>query len=163
MIIEHQSFVWHIPKMASSLTVTISNTSPVLQTYFFPEIILDKDYNYSCALLDLIIKSDDSALQNITKLDILRINCDIISGSYINGERVHAIHQFATSASHMKDRIFVEIPKNLNYFPIKTKNIQSIQICIVASDGNLISLQGAEIICRINIKRDSIEKIASIC
>lgn len=152
--------------MTSLLTITFSNnSSSVLQTYFLPEIMLDELYNYSCALLDFIIKfKEDAAAENLVKLDILRINCDIISGSYINGERCHVIHQFATSTSHMKGRILAEIPKNLNYFPIKSKNLRSIQICIVDQEGKLIDFQGAEAICRINIKRDSIiEKTTSTC
>lgn len=157
MIIIVQSFLEHISKMTSSLTITFSGTSAVLQSYFLPEIVLDEDCEYSCALLDLIIKTkthDD--LNKIMKLHhIVRINCDVISGSYIKGERKHTIHQFATGASHVKDQILVEIPKNLNYFPIKTKNLGSIQISIVNQEGNLVdNIHSADIICRIHIKKD---------
>lgn len=142
--------------MTSFLTITFSNTSPVLQTYFLPEIMLDKDCDYSCAFLDLIIKTKNKTdLKEIAKLDVLRIDCDVISGSYINGERQHTIHQFATSTSYMKDQILVEIPKNLNYFPIKSNNLHSIQISIVDINGNLFNIYGCDITCRINIKRDS--------
>lgn len=141
--------------MTSSLTITFSGASSVLQSYFLPEIMLDEECDYSCALLDLIIKAQkDTDLDEILKLNIIRINCDVISGSYIKGERRHAIHQFATGASHVKDQILVEIPKNLNYFPIKTKNLSSIQISIVNQEGNLADIHSADIICRINIKKD---------
>lgn len=144
--------------MTSSLTVTFRGTSSVLQSHFLPEIMLDADFDYSCAFLDLIIKTTDkdgAALRKIAKSDVLRINCDIISKSYINGERWHTIHQFATGASHMKGQILVEIPKNLNYFPIKYKNLHSIQISIVDRAGKLLDIHGGEINCRINIKRDN--------
>lgn len=143
--------------MTSLLTIVFSNTSSsVLQTHFLPEIELEEDYNYSCALLDLIIKTKTATdLTAITtKSDILGINCDVISGSYINGERRHTIHQFATSASNVKGRILAEIPKNLNYFPIKSKNLRSIQISIVDQGGNLVDIKGGEIFCRINIRKD---------
>lgn len=151
--------------MTSSLTITFCNTSSVLQTFFLPEIILDEDCDYSCAFLDLIIKAkNDIDLKTIAESDVLHINCDVISGSYINGERQHTIHQFATCTSRMKGRILAEIAKNLIYFPIKSNILQSIQISIVDKNGNLIDIKGGDIICRINIKRDSInEKAYSKC
>lgn len=143
--------------MTSSFTVTFSGTTAVLQAYFFPEIILDEDCEYSCALLDLIIKNNPTFdLKEIVNLNVLRVDCDIISGSYINSERKHTIHQFATSASYVKGQTFVEIPKHLNYFPVKTRNLCSIQISIVDQQGNLVNINGGEIICRVNIKRDTI-------
>lgn len=168
----------YIMIMSSSITVTFSGKSSVLQSYFLPEIILDADCDYSCALLDLYIKNKNEAdLRRIVELSVVRINCDIISGSYINGERSQTIHQFATSTSvvkghkavkkqsgasevslDVKDQTFVEIPKHLNYFPIKSKNLSSIRISIVNQDGNLVDIDGAYIICRINIKRDINEK-----
>lgn len=142
--------------MTSMLTATFRGTSSVLQSYFLPEIMLDGGYDYSCAFLDLIIKTkDDAAIKNIVKSDVLRINCDVISDSYINGQCWHTIHQFATSASRVKDRILVEIPKNLNYYSIKLKNLNSLQISIVDNSGKLLDIDNVDIICRINIKRDS--------
>lgn len=143
--------------MTSSLTITFSGTSSVLQTYFLPEITFDADCEYSCALLDLIIKknNDKTNLSDIVKLSVVHIDCDIISGSYINGKRNHTIHQFATSASLVKGQTFVEIPRHLNYFPVKTKNLYSIQIAIVDQQGNVANITGCDIICRIKIKRDT--------
>lgn len=143
--------------MTSLRTIAFSGTSSVLQANFFPEITIDSDSNYSCALLDLIIYDSDD-LGKIKKLEVIRIECDIISESYINGERTHTIHQFATRASSANNKTFVEIPKHLNYLPVKTKNLRSIQISITDRMGKLVDISGLKIICRINIKRDKIEK-----
>lgn len=144
--------------MTSLITVNFSSSSAssVLQAHFLPEIILDEDYDYSCAFLDLIIKTkSETDLKELAKLDVLRINCDVVSGSYINEERRHTIHQFATSASHMTGRILVEIPKNLIYFPIKFKSLRSIQISIVDQNNKLININSdCDIFCRINIRRN---------
>lgn len=142
--------------MTSSLVVAFSGNSSVLQSIFFPAITLDADSNYSCALLDLII-DDSNAVDKIKQLDLIRIECDIIFGSYINGERSHTIHQFATSSSHVNNKTFVEIPKHISYLPLKTKHLQSIQISIVDHKGKLVNI-GGNINCRINIKRDNNEK-----
>lgn len=143
--------------MTSSLTITFSGSTPVLQANFLPEITLDDGYEYSCALLDLIIKNA-SELDKILELKVIHVDCDIISGSYINGERNHTIHQFATNTSLAKGQTFVQIPKHLNYFPIKSKSLSSIQISIVDHSGKQVNINRGEIICRINIKR--VEKTA---
>lgn len=144
--------------MTSSLTVAFSGTSSTLQAHFLPEIILDVDCDYNCALLDMIIINCKN-LSEIKKLNSLNIDCNIISNSYINGKLSRRIHQFATSLSHVEGETFVEIPKQLNYFPIHSKRLSSIQISIVDCSGELANISG-DIICRINIKRDISKKSA---
>lgn len=135
--------------MTSLLTLAFSGNSSKLQSDFLPEIILEEQYEYSCALLDLNIKNNNST--KIDFLGVICIDCDIISGSYINGERKQSIHQFAVSTSLEHGQTFVEIPKHLIYFPIKTKNLRTIQISIFDQDGKLIE---GDISIRINIKRE---------
>lgn len=145
-------------KMTSSLTVTFTGKTAVLQANFLPEITLDEKSDYSCTLLDLVIKN----VGDINKIsNVIRVDCDIISDSYINGERGHAIHQFVSSASRTKGQSIIEFPKHLNYFPVKIRNLRSIQISIVDQNGELIKLNGGDIICRINIKRD--KKLFEAC
>lgn len=140
--------------MTSVLTVALSgsNTS-TLESNFFPEVQLDDDeYEYSCALLDLIVKNVDTS-NEFLKSGVVRIHCNIISGSYINGLQCTAIHQFAVSASKVKQETLVEIPIHLNYFPLKIrKNLRSIYISIVDKKGQPLNIKG-DISCRINIKR----------
>lgn len=141
--------------MTSSLTITFSEDKSVLQSNFHPEIMLNEEYDHSCALLDLVVKAksvDD--LKKILDSEVKYIKCDIISGSYINGMQNHAIHQFTRSTPIVKGDTFVEIPKHLNYFPVKSKILQSIQICIVNKNGEPIDIYSAHIICRIHIKRE---------
>lgn len=145
--------------MTSSLTVSFTGTSSVLQAHFLPEITLDEEAEYNCALLDLIIKNSKD-LDELIKLGVIRIECDIISGSYINGGRNQVIHQFATCTSHVNGQTFVEFPKNLNYLPVKTKNLRSIQISILDHNGKPVNITSDEIICRINIKRENNKKSA---
>lgn len=88
----------------------------------------------------------------ITNIDIIRIECDIVSGSYINGKLSHTIHQF----SHCKvdpGYKFIEVPRHLIYLPVKEKHLQSIQIAIVDQNGRLINFRGEQISCRIHIKK----------
>lgn len=142
--------------MKSSLTVAFTGTSSILQASFLPEITLDEEC--SCALLDLaitnnIINDNNDKTEKKFEFETVRIICDIISNSYINGKQSHIIHQFIKSTSLVKGNTFVEIPKHLNYFPVKVKSLHSIHISIVDENGDLVNVNGCDVICRINIKR----------
>lgn len=153
-----QLLVCGISKMASMLTITCTGTSSILHSRFFPEIFLDAESNYNCALLDLII-NDCEVVDKIIKLGLIRIECDIVSHSYINGKQSHTIHQFATGTSYWKGNTFVEIPRNINYLPIKkTENLRSIQISIIDQSGKLVDINEGKITCRISIKKGSKDK-----
>lgn len=88
----------------------------------------------------------------ITEIDVIRIECDIVSDSYINGQNCHTIHQF----SHCKvspGYKFIEVPQHIVYLPIKEKQLRTIQISIVDQRGNLVDFRGEQISCRIHIKK----------
>lgn len=142
--------------MSSSITAAFIGSSTELHADFLPEIMLDEQYDYSCALIDLYIRNTTASKINIK--DVLRIDCDIISGSYINGMRKQTIHQFVASASLDSGQTIRESPTNLNYLPVKNKILRSIHISIVDSNGVLLNFAGANIICRINIKRENRRK-----
>lgn len=101
------------------------------------------------------IKNDvywSNTIVRITDIDVIRIDCDIVSGSYINGKHCHTIHQF----SHCKvspGYKFIEVPQHIVYLPIKEKQLRTIQISIVDQDGRLIDFRGEQISCRIHIKK----------
>lgn len=45
-------FVFSLEHIMTSITLTLTGNSSLLNTYFHPEIELDSRYNYSCCLLD---------------------------------------------------------------------------------------------------------------
>lgn len=96
-------------------------------------------------------KYQSNDIVRITQLDVIRIECDIVSGSYINGKPCRTIHQFSNckvSPGHK----FIEIPRHIIYLPIKQNRLSSIQISVVDQSGNLIDFRGEQISCRIHIK-----------
>lgn len=88
----------------------------------------------------------------ITNIDLIRVECDIALGAYINGKQSHTIHQFSHCNVDPGYK-FIEVPRHLIYLPIKEKELRSIQISIVDQNGHLVDFRGEQISCRIHIKK----------
>lgn len=90
-------------------------------------------------------------IPNIHDLTTIRINCDLITGSFHNGIPTHTIHEFSPQVD--AEYKIIEQPKNLIYLPVVRRRINSISISTVDRSGRLIDLHGKQISCRIHIKR----------
>lgn len=88
---------------------------------------------------------------NILSTTVVRIECDVVSGSYINGTSSHIIHEFAPNVP--PGYRIIEIPKNVIYFPVNQNNISSINIRILDINNNLINLRGEEVQLYLHLKR----------
>lgn len=138
----------------STIAITLNGTSSHIQANLLPALLLDEHSEYQCALIDLIIhKGTDKDIAKIATLAVLYVQCDIATGSYINNGPSHSIHQFAASTSRVKGQTLVEIPQHLIYFPMKIKNLYSVNISLVDSKGEQVDIGGSTLTCRINIKR----------
>lgn len=94
--------------------------------------------------------SDD--IVRISNVNIIRIECNIVSGAYINGNACHSLFEFASNKVTIGHKI-IEQPSNVVYMPVAAKRIDFIQLSIVDQDGELIDFRGEDITCRIHIKR----------
>ena len=86
----------------------------------------------------------------ILKINALRIECNITTGAYINGQRVHTIHEFFPAVP--PGYKIIEVPSNVIYLPITVKSIDHIQLRIVDQNGKLINFRGEIISIRLHIK-----------
>ena len=86
----------------------------------------------------------------ILKVNSLRIDCNIIDGSYVNGQKVYAIHEFFPAVA--PGYKIIEIPKEIIYLPIRSNVIDNIQIRIVDQDGDLVDFRGETITVRLHLK-----------
>lgn len=89
----------------------------------------------------------------ISNQDVIRIECNIVSGSYMNGKLCHSIYEFASNKVAVGYKL-IEQPKNIIYLPVVQRRINNIQISITDQNGELIDFRGENIICRIHIKKD---------
>lgn len=88
---------------------------------------------------------------NILSTSLVRIECDIINGSYINGKSSHIIHEFAPNVP--PGYRIIEIPKNTIYFPVNRDTITSINIKILDENNNLVDLRGEEVNLYLHLKK----------
>lgn len=79
----------------------------------------------------------------ILSTTVLRIECDIIRGSFVNGKPGHIIHEFAPNVP--PGYRIIEVPKNIIYFPVNQNNIGSINIKILDNNNNLVNLRNEEV------------------
>jgi hypothetical protein len=86
----------------------------------------------------------------IMKVNSIDVTCNIIQGSYRDGENTHILHTFyPTVAPGFK---IVEKPQNLVYLPLNTSFISDIVVNILDQDGNHIDFRQEPITIRIHIK-----------
>lgn len=88
---------------------------------------------------------------NITSINAIRVECNIVSGSFFNGKSTHTIHEFYPAVD--PGYKIIEAPKNLIYLPVVGRTIQTLHFDIVDQNGNLIDFRGETITCRIHIKK----------
>lgn len=88
---------------------------------------------------------------NILKVNVIRIECGIVQGSYLNNQPSHTIHEFSPRVP--PGYKIVEVPQNVIYFPVTVKSIQTLGISIVDQNNRLINFRGETITVRLHIKK----------
>lgn len=91
-----------------------------------------------------------SETANIANVNTINIACNIVDGSYANGEKIHLLHTFYPSVP--PGFKITERPQNLLYLPLNTSYISDIVVNIVDQAGRLVDFRGETIAVRLNIK-----------
>ena len=88
------------------------------------------------------------------KVRIIRIDCNIISGAYLNSTEIHTLFEFDIDVEPgYKIR---KEPQNNIYMPIIPDGRQfldNISICLLDDDGDLIDFRGEKIIGKLKLKQ----------
>lgn len=119
---------------------TIDSIGPVLG--FTPEHVFRPNSHHR-----------SNKIVNIQQMNNLRVDCDLITGSYHNGKGTHTIYEFDVSVD--PGYKICEQPKHLIYLPVVRQRINTVNITIVDHKGEPVDFRGENITCRIHIKRDS--------
>lgn len=102
-------------------------------------------------ILESNVKHESDLTVQISKVNALKIDCNIVTGSYSNGNPGHTLHEFYPTVE-MGYKI-VEVPTNVIYLPVTTRSISNISIRIVDQDGHLVDFRGENITLRLHIKK----------
>ncbi|XP_075213704.1 uncharacterized protein LOC142319915 [Lycorma delicatula] len=154
----------------------ISGNLSLLHTTFFPGLDLDlTDGEWELALINLTtynsIPNDSLApllgfeqaclAENIwhmsskpvaiNNVNALRVECNLIRGSYTNGSEGHVLHEFTLSVP--PGFKIIESPKNIIYLPVNTRNINEITLRFTDQNGKLINFRGETITVRLHLRR----------
>lgn len=88
---------------------------------------------------------------SINKVDVIRVTCNIVRGSYRDGIEGHVLHEFYPLVG--PGFKIVEIPKSLIYLPIyKQNSLSEFYIIIEDQDGNPVNFRGETINLRLHIR-----------
>lgn len=100
------------------------------------------------------VKHKSDKRVNISKVNAIRIECNIITGSYVNNKSVHTIHEFAPSVQ--PGYKIIEVPRNVIYLPVSVKQITSVTLKIVDQDDNLVNFRDELITVRLHLKPNNV-------
>lgn len=88
---------------------------------------------------------------DILKLNVIRVECNIIKGAYLNNKPVHTIHEFLPKVP--PGYKIIETPQNVIYFPIAAKSIHDLNLSFVDQENIPINFRGETITVRLHIKK----------
>lgn len=104
---------------------------------------LGKILGFGVEVVKANINTESQYPVSILATTIVRIECDIVSGSYVNGRASHMIYEFVPNVP--PGYRIIEIPKNLIYFPVNHNSISSINIKLLDANNKEVNLRGEEV------------------
>nr|DAC81273.1 TPA_asm: penton [Bos-associated insect adintovirus 2] len=88
---------------------------------------------------------------NITSVNSINIECNLVTNSYNNNKPVHVLHMFYPNV--LPGEKIIENPSNVIYLPINTHYINEIQLKITDQDGKFINFNKELITIRLHLKK----------
>jgi hypothetical protein len=87
-------------------------------------------------------------------VNIIRLECDIIGGTYLNGDEEHILHEFSIRVS--PGYKIIEVPRNVIYLPVTVNEIGSVTVKLIDQNGHKINFKTEEeISIRIHLKPEN--------
>lgn len=117
---------------------------------FRPSDSIGRLLGFTRRLLEANSRHSSDLPVTILKINALRVECNITTGAYINGQKVHTIHEFFPSVP--PGYKIIEVPSQVIYLPVAVKSIDQLQLRIVDQDGHLVNFQGETITIRLHVK-----------
>lgn len=88
---------------------------------------------------------------NIIKVNTIRVECNIVRGSFENGKEGHVLHEFfPTVGTGYK---IVEVPNTIIYLPVNVRRINNLTVSLIDQDGQLLNLRRETLSLRLHLRR----------
>lgn len=88
---------------------------------------------------------------DVSKVNVIRVKCNIIRGAYLNSGSSHAIHEFSTRVP--PGYKVIESPQNVIYLPVTVMRLQTLNLSVVDEDNNLIDFRGETVTIRLHLRK----------
>jgi len=112
----------------------------IASTLGFKPRILWSGYNLSDNIVD------------ITKINLLLVNVDIISGGYVNGARSPAIYSFDPNRVSPGYKLEERPSPKVIYYQLNKNNIDSVRLWVTDQDSNSVDVRGENISVKLHIR-----------
>lgn len=109
---------------------------------------------FSKRVLEPNISYESDLPVNIIRVNVIRIECNIVSGSYINNTQVHTLHEFSPKVG--PGYKIIEVPKNVIYLPVNAQRIESLTLRLIDQNGDLINFRGETVTIRLHLKPQNV-------
>lgn len=121
-------------------TINFQAKNSIGKLFGFPNLKLEANkWHYSPNNVDIL------------PLSVIRIECDLVQGSYTNNSTSHIIHEFVPNVP--PGYRIIEVPTNVIYFPVNKININSVTIKIVDMNDNVIDFRNENIQLCIHLRK----------
>lgn len=126
--------------LKTTVTVDFSQPNSIGSLLGFDKRILEPQMKH---LSDKVI--------DVFSVNTLRIECNIASGSYLNGRPAHTVYEFFpnTPAGYK----IVEAPSPVIYVPITVRSVDRITLKVVDQLQRIVNFRGEEVTIRLHLRK----------
>ncbi|CAB3229481.1 unnamed protein product [Arctia plantaginis] len=136
---------------ANTNTMKCSFHSPYYDIHFERENSIGSVFGLSQKVLPKNQLHESDQAINILISNSIKVECNIIQGSFINNESSHVLHEFSPSVPPGYQ--IIECPSHPVYLPLKVNTIQNLHIRLVNEQRDLVNLRKENISLRLHIRK----------
>lgn len=149
----------YLIKHNDNIQIIIKANNNTLRSEIFSNVQLDFNQSNSLGtilgfaegILEPNIWHSSTLPISIVQVEIIRLVCNLVSGSFNNGIEGHIIHEFYPTVP--PGYKIVEIPTNVIYLPLNTTEIHNITVRLEDQKGRKINFRDEIITLRLHLRK----------
>jgi len=88
---------------------------------------------------------------NIITVNTIRLECNIVRGSFENGTEGHVLHEFFPTVD--TGYKIVEVPNTIIYLPVNVRRIDNLTVTLKDQNGRLVNFRGETLSLRLHMRK----------